>query len=157
MKTSVTSVQLAILETKRERTKLLLAQIDAIHREAAELLELDRDCDGAIDCALADFLEGSAPTTAAELVQALIDLATPRLIPGPRSAVASYEAFCDRCGLWEGGSKVGVTCMNNPCGLQLKATAAAPETTKPAQSCNDVQRASVGTDTKSLNPHNEGL
>jgi hypothetical protein len=56
MKTDITSVQLAILETKRDRTKLLLAQIDAIHREAAEILELDRDSDGVIDCALADFL-----------------------------------------------------------------------------------------------------
>lgn len=30
------------------------------------------------------------------------------------------------------------------------------ETKKPAQSCNDVQRASEGTDAKSLNPHNGG-
>lgn len=73
MKTSVTSVQLAILEMKRDRTKQLLAQIDAIHREAAELLELDRDLDGPRDCALADFLEGSTSTTAAELVESLID------------------------------------------------------------------------------------
>jgi hypothetical protein len=73
VKPSITSVQLAILETKRDRTTLLLAQIDAIHREAAEILELDRDSDGVCDCALADFLEGTTPITAAELVESMVE------------------------------------------------------------------------------------
>lgn len=40
MRDRITSVQLAILDTKQSRAKQLEAQLDAIHDEVAELLEI---------------------------------------------------------------------------------------------------------------------
>lgn len=58
MRQRITLVQVSILETKRLRTMQLMAEIDAIHRQASALLELDRDTDGEADCILADYLSG---------------------------------------------------------------------------------------------------
>jgi hypothetical protein len=71
MKASITSVQVAILEMKRARTVQLLAEIDAIHRAAAEHLELDRERDGEVDCILADYLEGCSVAPIEELLEPL--------------------------------------------------------------------------------------
>lgn len=45
MKTRVTSVQLAILDTKQLRAEHLLQSIDALNDEITALLEIDLDCD----------------------------------------------------------------------------------------------------------------
>jgi hypothetical protein len=71
VKTRITKVQVSILETKRQRTMELMAQIDAVHRQAAELLELDRDSDGEADCILADYLGGCAFAPIDELLEPL--------------------------------------------------------------------------------------
>lgn len=77
MRSSITTVQLSILETKRLRTVQLMAEIDAIHRAASELLELDRDSDGEADCILADYLGGCAFAPIDELLAPLGMTVTP--------------------------------------------------------------------------------
>lgn len=77
MRTRITSVQLAILEVKRQRTMQLMAEIDAIHRQASEILELESEIDGEADCILSDYLTGCAFAPIEELLEPLGMTVTP--------------------------------------------------------------------------------
>jgi hypothetical protein len=66
MKTSLTSVQLAILETKQLEFAKALKRQDELHRSGQELLGIG-EFDGYADDHLADFLNGMC--TAAELLE----------------------------------------------------------------------------------------
>jgi hypothetical protein len=96
MKTSVTSVQLAILETKQLEFAKALKRQDELHRSGQELLGIG-EFDGYADDHLADFLNGSAHHRGGA-ARALIDLSRRGLSPGPRR-LSRRTSFCDRCGL----------------------------------------------------------